>query len=230
MSNFSKAILARGHELVRTLATLDASYSHLEEVPFEKIRPVGDMLRAMTLMNADARPGLSHEEEEKILNDPKTSTRFISGSWPRNPDGPAYTPKDSLPGYQASKYFELWGATLFDFYRMFRFPTNYPISLIANHSSTTSTSSKLYRWVKHTPKELAWDDPVRNHCMELAARTKMPHEVEPWSTESAILDYEESTRKMIKDDDPAVIAFKDDETRFSAFVSGTSVQCLLYIP
>ena len=183
-------------------------------------------MRALTLFNADAPKGLSPEKEEEIMNNPKTSTRIISKHWPRCPDGPPYLPGHSLPGYQASKHFPLWGASLLNFYRMNRFPSNYPIPFVVGVSVTTSTSSKLYRWVKSQPKELAWDDPARRDCMSMAACTPVPHEVEPWSTSKAILAYEEPLLKLIHENDPATIPFRREENLGPFFqVSGTLTPC-----
>ncbi|KAL5483372.1 hypothetical protein ACEPAI_8603 [Sanghuangporus weigelae] len=72
-------------------------------------------------------------------NDLPYKERFIFAGWPRDPDGPmmAVTPQGKVTGNGSP----LWGATLYDFYRVHRHPKYLGLE-------TISTGSKLVAWMK----------------------------------------------------------------------------------
>lgn len=76
--------------------------------------------------------------------------RFVFRSWPRNPEGVIL--KTSPPGKQAGNGWPLWGASLFDFYRVNRIPS-------VTQLSTISSGSKLAAFMRdHGELEWAKDE------------------------------------------------------------------------
>ncbi|KAL5519929.1 hypothetical protein ACEPAG_1589 [Sanghuangporus baumii] len=72
--------------------------------------------------------------------------RFVLLQWPRDPNGP---PMKMTPrGKDTGNGCELWGATLYDFYRVHRIPS-------CSGLSTISTGSKLAAWMRDIG-ELDW--------------------------------------------------------------------------
>ncbi|KAF9064597.1 hypothetical protein BDP27DRAFT_1405261 [Rhodocollybia butyracea] len=102
---------------------------------------------------------------EKFTGKPLTrrkqgSTRIIARWWPRDPKGKMI--RDVQAGKETPNSTHLWGQTLLDFFRFQRWPDQ-------PHVMTTSTSSRLSRWMmENGESEHSKDD------MEWAAREEEP--------------------------------------------------------
>lgn len=105
-----------------------------------------------------------------------TRKRAILRSWPRDPKGKNIIATPD--GKRAGNGLALWGATLFDFYRVQRFPSVFGLS-------TISTGSKLAAWMKENGEtttadyEIAW-----------AEREEEPREIYPCDIGKIIPDGE----------------------------------------
>ncbi|KNZ76234.1 hypothetical protein J132_11104 [Termitomyces sp. J132] len=103
--------------------------------------------------------------------------------WPRDPKGKNITPANTLPGKTAPNGLQLWGATIFDFYRVNRMPD-------VTSLSTITTGSKLMKWMKangeidYAKDEIAW-----------AEMEEDPKVIEPWSPDAQIQEMEENVRQ-----------------------------------
>ncbi|KAG5647168.1 hypothetical protein DXG03_001123 [Asterophora parasitica] len=124
----------------------------------------------------------SAEFIESILGSHTERRRAILRHWPRDPNGGVIKPENSLPGKTAPNGIQLWGATLFDFYRVHRIPS-------VEGLSTISTGSKLMMWMKangelnHAKDEIEW-----------AEMEDEPAVIQPWSPREAIEEMEENIR------------------------------------
>jgi hypothetical protein len=81
--------------------------------------------------------------------------RIVFRAWPRDPNGKTIMPSP-LRGKEAGNGLDLWGATLYDFYRVHRLPDMQSLS-------TISTGSRLAKWMRQAGEliardELAWAD------------------------------------------------------------------------
>ncbi|GLB34456.1 hypothetical protein LshimejAT787_0200210 [Lyophyllum shimeji] len=125
----------------------------------------------------------STNEAIELLLGKDTRKRLVFRHWPRAPNGEAITPENSIPGKMAPNGVQLWGATLFDFYRVRRHPDNPGLS-------TITTGSKLMKWMKeHGELEHAEDE------IEWAEMEEEPRVIEPWSPQEEIEKIEEMIRQ-----------------------------------
>ncbi|TDL18078.1 hypothetical protein BD410DRAFT_775301 [Rickenella mellea] len=120
---------------------------------------------------------LDDEKEEdsskEIAASKRPKTRFIFRQWPRNPAGYVI---DNIPDGKMALNIsnKLWGASLYDFYRVRRIPD-------CPNLSTISTGSKLAAWAKAN-NELEWaKDEIK--CSELETN---PRETKPMSITTLI--------------------------------------------
>ncbi|KLO09415.1 hypothetical protein SCHPADRAFT_834055, partial [Schizopora paradoxa] len=75
-------------------------------------------------------------------------TRYIMMTWPRDPKG---EPLDEMPdGKMTSNGLPLWGATLYDFYFISRFPDT-------RNLMTALSGSKIARWMRQKNELYAMD-------------------------------------------------------------------------
>ncbi|KAH0583356.1 hypothetical protein H2248_008985 [Termitomyces sp. 'cryptogamus'] len=125
----------------------------------------------------------SSSEALKILNGTSSRKRMVFRYWPRDPKGKNITPANTLPGKTAPNGLQLWGATIFDFYRVNRMPD-------VTSLSTITTGSKLMKWMKangeidYAKDEIAW-----------AEMEEDPKVIEPWSPDAQIQEMEENVRQ-----------------------------------
>jgi hypothetical protein len=96
-----------------------------------------------------------HKLPEHIKAQYEDKSRVIFRIWPRDPNGKPIKPSP-LRGKEAGNGLDLWGATLYDFYRVHRMPD-------VIHYVTTSTGSRLAKWMRQAGEliakdELAWAD------------------------------------------------------------------------
>ncbi|KAG5637639.1 hypothetical protein H0H81_003864 [Sphagnurus paluster] len=111
--------------------------------------------------------------------------RVIFRQWPRAPNGKNITPDNTLPGKVTPNGIQLWGATIFDFYRVRRMPD-------VPGLSTITTGSKLMKWMKANDElQYAKDE------IEWAESEDEPKVIEPWSPQEAIEVMEERIRRRI---------------------------------
>ncbi|KAF5378317.1 hypothetical protein D9615_008774 [Tricholomella constricta] len=127
---------------------------------------------------------LTAEELIDIILGGKTEQRrVVFRHWPRAPTGKSIIPENSFHGKQTPNGIQLWGATLFDFYRVRRIPN------LAN-LSTLSTGSKLLRWMKATGElDYAKDE------IEWAETEDEPMVIQPWSPREAIEKMEQQIKQ-----------------------------------
>ncbi|KAG6843743.1 hypothetical protein H0H87_001044 [Tephrocybe sp. NHM501043] len=117
-----------------------------------------------------------------ILNGKGSRQRMIFREWPRDPKGEPITVEGSAPGKVTPNGLQLWGATMFDFYRVRRMPDVASLS-------TITTGSKLLRWMKaHNELEYAKDE------IEWAEMEEKPTIIDLWSPCKSI----ERTEKYIR--------------------------------
>jgi hypothetical protein len=97
-------------------------------------------------------------------------TRFVSRFWPRDPNGKIIKPHN-IHGKETSNGLDLWGETVYDFYRTERIPGLWNLS-------TLTTGSKMAAWVKsvgeldHAKDEIDWAETVEGDPVQLT-----PHDV-----------------------------------------------------
>lgn len=88
------------------------------------------------------------ESDENKVDKLVKKERFVLNQWPRDPNG--LTLKITPRGMDTGNGCELWGATLYDFYRILRLPS-------LPHWSTISTGSKIAAWMKAAGEKYAKD-------------------------------------------------------------------------
>jgi len=108
--------------------------------------------------------------------------RVIFRGWPRSPTGKFILSTNSLPGKEAPNGLQLWGATMFDFYRVRRIPD-------VPGLSTITTGSKLMRWMKANGELDAAKDEI-----EWAENEEEPKVIEPYPLRKLIERQEEAIR------------------------------------
>jgi hypothetical protein len=111
-------------------------------------------------------------ERQRRLNALTTRHRVIFSVWPRDPQTEHFIKqgkKNTIMGKIAIKGLQLWGASLFDFYRVQRHPS-------LTNVETLSTSSKLLGFVKSVGE----DYPVARPMVERAEREEDPKKIEPF--------------------------------------------------
>ena len=123
-------------------------------------------------------PGYSREDYlvaayDALCPDP-FHKRSIFRRWPRSPTGKPIRPTNSLKGKETPNGIQLWGATMFDFYRVQRFPD---ISGLL----TITTGSKLLRWMKANGELDAAKDEI-----EWAEHEEGPKIIEPYPLRNLI--------------------------------------------
>ncbi|KAG6863722.1 hypothetical protein C0991_003695, partial [Blastosporella zonata] len=149
------------------------SYPKPKEEP--PIYTENDLIAILSLHNLDFKedpktgePRMPTQEEAsspEALRILKTSRkRMVCRIWPRDPKGKYITPANSFLGKSTPNGIQLWGSTLFDFYRVRRIPDLWGLS-------TISTGSKLIKWMKangelnYAKDEIEWgemeDEPKR---------------------------------------------------------------------
>ena len=144
-------------------------------------------------------PTNRQEAIQLILNDPKVRHRFVFNTWPRPPPAPGWinkdtktlnprpyaciTPENSRPGKMAPNGMQLWGATLFDFFRVLRLPD-------IDNQSSISTGSKLLRWCKENG-EYVGEKAVARHCIKWAERERPPELVPVYDIQILIMNLDE---------------------------------------
>ncbi|KAI5121411.1 hypothetical protein M0805_003183 [Coniferiporia weirii] len=140
-----------------------------ENVDFETFRKTDEDWKKLTKWYNKDREPRAHLE------------RFLLLQWPRNPDGP---PMKTTPrGKDTGNGCELWGATLYDFYRVHRIPSCPSIS-------TITTGSKLAAWMKEIG-ELEWAE----NQLKQAELEDEPHEIHPFDIGQYIEVLEEQVWK-----------------------------------
>ncbi|RDB22951.1 hypothetical protein Hypma_009907 [Hypsizygus marmoreus] len=138
-----------------------------------------DLIAILALYNGgfgnttDKKHSLPTQEEASsddalaFLSGRSTRKRMIFRSWPRSPTGKPITPENTIKGKQTPNGIQLWGATIFDFYRVRRLPD-------VPNLSTITTGSKLMRWMKaNNELEYARDE------IEWAEHEEDPKVIEP---------------------------------------------------
>jgi len=134
------------------------------------------------------------EAIDDILNDLQVKHRFVVFKWPR-PDpilnwknvdlGPRpyeiISPKNSLPGKMAPNGVQLWGSTLFDFFKVHRIPGFTSLS-------TTSCGSKLLAWCKANGEY--GDKAPAKDCIAWAEKERDPEIVPVYKVAKMIKDIE----------------------------------------
>lgn len=147
-------------------------------IDFETYRKTDKMWMGIIEAFNRKRRGDGEDEEVPIH---KKRERFIAANWPRNPEGPDMI---STPdGKSTPNGCMLWGATLYDFYRMRRIPKNI-------HLVTTSSGSKLAAWMKEIG-ELDW----AQSQLAQAEKEDMPYEILPYDISKLIEIFEDQIRK-----------------------------------
>ncbi|KAG6877381.1 hypothetical protein C0993_007901 [Termitomyces sp. T159_Od127] len=125
----------------------------------------------------------STSEALEILTGKESHKRMVYRCWPRDPKGKNITPANTLPGKTTPNGIQLWGATIFDFYRVNRMPD-------VTSLSTITTGSKLMRWMKangeteYAKDEIAW-----------AEMEEDPKILDLWSPRMQIQEMEENVRQ-----------------------------------
>ncbi|KAF8955685.1 hypothetical protein BDZ97DRAFT_1764584 [Flammula alnicola] len=117
------------------------------------------------------------KERRRRLDARTTSHRFVFQTWPRDPHGKGITPENSHRGKEAPNGLQLWGATLSDFYIVYRWPDMHDLL-------TTSSGSKLAAWMKANGESYAQD------CIEGAEEEEEPREIHPCDIGERIEDAE----------------------------------------
>ncbi|KAG6842735.1 hypothetical protein H0H93_003646, partial [Arthromyces matolae] len=114
----------------------------------------------------------------ELLTGDSSRKRIIFRHWPRAPKGDNITPNNSLPGKMTPNGIQLWGSTMFDFYRVMRM-------VDVPQLSTITTGSKLMRWMKeHGELTHAKDE------IEFAEMEEDPKIIVPWSPRVAMEEME----------------------------------------
>ncbi|KAH8114375.1 hypothetical protein DFH11DRAFT_210542 [Phellopilus nigrolimitatus] len=132
-----------------------------ENVDFETFRKTDDdWQKIMTWYNGE-KSGTKNVEGSRYRKE-----RFVLLQWPRNPDGPPM--KITPRGKDTGNGCELWGATLYDFYRIHRIPS-------CPNLSTISSGSKLAAWMKEIG-ELDW----AQNQLKQAELEEEPHQIIPF--------------------------------------------------
>ncbi|KAG2125798.1 hypothetical protein DEU56DRAFT_700682, partial [Suillus clintonianus] len=103
--------------------------------------------------------------------------RIIFLFWFRDLKGQAITEPSTLRGKEAGNGIDLWGATLYDFYRDRRLP-NTP------NYFTNSTGSKLAKWMRQAGELIAQDE------LCLADKEEDPKEIPVCDTRELIACYD----------------------------------------
>ncbi|EIW86206.1 hypothetical protein CONPUDRAFT_46529, partial [Coniophora puteana RWD-64-598 SS2] len=85
-----------------------------------------------------------------------TRNRVIFRYWPRDPNGQVIKPSP-LRGKEAPNGMNLWGATLYDFYRTRRIPDSPYLSTISTGSRLAKTMREFGE-LEHAKDEIAWAD------------------------------------------------------------------------
>ncbi|THH06193.1 hypothetical protein EW145_g4252 [Phellinidium pouzarii] len=136
---------------------LTFTYPKLEQnVDFETFRKTDEDWKKLVEWYNAQNPDGSKDRAE----------RFVLLQWPRNPDGESM--KITPRGKNTGNGCELWGATLYDFYRVHRIPS-------CPNLSTISTGSKLAAWMKEIG-ELDW----AQNQLKQAELEEDPHEIYPF--------------------------------------------------
>lgn len=122
----------------------------------------------------------STDEEKKAdrlrrLNAKSTRWRIIFSQWPRDPNGKTITAENSCLGKMTPHRAQLWGATLFNFYSVRRFPN-------LMHLKTFSTGSKLAAWMKANGEDYA------KSMLEFCENEPDPHVIQPYPISGLIQD------------------------------------------
>ncbi|KAG6911422.1 hypothetical protein DXG01_016519 [Tephrocybe rancida] len=155
-----------------------------------------DLIAILSLHNSDfkkdgksGKSKLPTKEEAfasealKILNGKGSRQRMVHRHWPRSPTGKYITPENTLPGKCTPNGIQLWGSSIFDFYRVRRMPD------VAN-LSTITTGSKLMKWMKaHGELDHAKDE------IEWAEMEEEPKLIASWSPREKIEEMEEDIRQ-----------------------------------
>lgn len=122
--------------------------------------------------------GKTLTDDEKALIFRDANRRLIFRYWPRAPNGDIILPDASIRGKVAANGIQLWGSTLFDFYRTQRFPD-------LPNLSTISTGSKLMKWMKaHGETETCAEEIL------WAEREEEPHVIKPYDIVSLLREQE----------------------------------------
>ena len=143
------------------------------------------------ISSSDATDEEKAAARQSLLNARATRWRSVFFEWPRDPKGKSITPENSVPGKMAPNKAQLWGATLFDFYSVRRFPD--VMSLI-----TFSSGSKLAAWMKANGEDYAKSQ------LKLADSEEDPHMVLPYEITGLIQEGDVTgmfDRSWIRDDD-----------------------------
>ena len=121
-------------------------------------------------------------ERQRRLNALTTRHRVIFSVWPRDPQTEHFIKsgaENTIIGKTAIKGLQLWGASLFDFYRVQKHPS-------MTNLETLSTSSKLLEFVKSVGE----DYPVARPMVERAEREEDPKMIEPFDISRLIQNEE----------------------------------------
>ena len=129
-----------------------------------------DVLLYMVLHHARCQSNvLSFKDLDKdktalaVWDDKKTVKRRVYRNWPRDPKGRHILPENSCPGKMTSNGIQFWGATLWDFFSVYRFPD-------LEQLMSVSTGSKLAKWMiennetDHAASEIYWAQQEPDPC------------------------------------------------------------------
>ncbi|KLO09411.1 hypothetical protein SCHPADRAFT_834040, partial [Schizopora paradoxa] len=87
-------------------------------------------------------------DDEQVDSKKRERTRYIMQMWPRDPNGEGF---GEMPdGKMTSNRLPLWGATLYDFYFVNRFPS-------VKGMLTVISGSKIARWMREKNELYAMD-------------------------------------------------------------------------
>jgi hypothetical protein len=125
-------------------------------------------------------PNNVDKKTQEILKAKTGRKRVVFRSWPRDPLAKEkyIKPENTLPGKTTSNGMQLWGATLYDFYRVRRVTD-------LDSLSTISTGSKLAAWMKANG-ELEFAKPE----IEWAEMEADPQEVPPCDIGGLMNDFD----------------------------------------
>jgi len=158
---------------------------YLAKISIESIqwKPCQDLLDDIVLSHAEhdtpcnLPPNPTDEqraaERQRRLNALTTRHRIIFSVWPRDPQTEHVIKQgvdNPIVGKVAIQGLQLWGGSLFDFYRVQRHPS-------LTNIETLSTSSKLLEFVKSVGE----DYPVARPMVERAEREADPRMIEPFN-------------------------------------------------
>ncbi|KAL1748187.1 hypothetical protein HDZ31DRAFT_60561 [Schizophyllum fasciatum] len=129
-----------------------------------------------------------HMPPPNVLADlPPGKTRTVFRYWPRDPNGQVMQKERVMDGWKMTPNgYQLWGATLYDFFRTTPVPGLDGYSLI-------STSSKLASWMR------AHGETYATHELEFAEKEKPPHQVFPCDIGQLIRDRENFAKSGLGD-------------------------------